>query len=207
MPTPELKTEPPNTSINPEADRTLRNIFFRYGALTLVLLVAETFLSSYVNALMQSGRQHGGRKTALEVLNGASILIVLVPFYWGVYRIFAARLSIGRERVQARAWREAVAALEPFSLGLQRFVMDQSGEAHYWLAQAYAGMGDKARAEAARQFVRRRRGVWAEKLLPGKPVLNRGTSGKATGKGAGVYAAPGQENRPRPPKGKPKRRF
>ena len=85
--------------------------------------------------------------------------------------------------------------------------MDRSGEAHYLLAQAYLGTGDKARAEAAREFVRHRKGVWAEKLLPGKPVLNRGASTKATGKGAGVYAAPGQENRPRPPKGKPKRRF
>ena len=207
MPTPELKTGPPNTSINPEADRTLKRIAITYGALVVVLLVVETLVSGYVNALLRSGSQHGGRKTFLELLNGASILLVLIPFYGGIYKLFSARLAIGRERVQARAWREGVAALEPFSLGLQRFIMDQSGEAHYWLAQAYTGLGDKSRAEAAREFVRRRKGVWAEKLMPGKPVLNRGASGKAVGKGASVYAAPGQENRPRPPKGKPKRRF
>ncbi len=96
-----------------------------------------------------------------------SILIVLIPFYAGVYRLFTARLEIGRERVQARAWSEAVAALEPFDLATQRF-LDRSGEAHYLLAQAYAGVGDKARAEKARVFVRRRKGVWAENWAAGK---------------------------------------
>ena len=183
---------PTNAIINPDADHILRRIALRYGILVLILLVAETFLLSYLNLLLHAVNLQGPRRFVLDVLNGASILIVLVPFYAGIYRLFTARLEIGRERIAARAWSEAVAALEPFAAPTQRF-LDRSGEAHFLLAQAYMGMGDKVKAEAARAFVRRRKGVWAEKL--------------GTGKGAGVYSAPGQENRPRPPKSKPRRRF
>ncbi len=92
---------------------------------------------------------------------------------------------------------------------MQRF-LDGSGEAHFLLAQAYLGIGDKQKAEAARAFVRRKKSVWAEKLAPGRVQItagkNRAEKTRAA-KGAGVYAAPEQENRPRPAKGKPKRRF
>ncbi len=188
---------PTNAIINPDADRILRRIAIRYGILVMVLLVAETFLLSYLNFLLHVVDLHGPRRTILDILNGASILLVLIPFYAGIYRLFTARLEIGRERVAARAWSEAVAALEPFAAPTQRF-LDRSGEAHYLLAQAYAGLGDKAQAEKARAFVRRRKGVWADKLNTGKG---------GTGKGAAVYSATGQENKPRPPKGKPRRRF
>ena len=188
---------PTNAIINPDADRILRRIAIRYGVLVLVLLVAETFLLSYINLLLHAVNLHGSRRLLLDILNGASILIVLVPFYGGIYRLFLARLEIGRERVAARAWNEAVAALEPFAASTQRF-LDRSGEAHYLLAQAYAGLGDKTRAEAARAFVRRRKGVWADRLAGGK---------SQAGKGATAYSASGQENKPRPPKGKPRRRF
>ncbi len=190
----------PNTTdaiINPEADKKLRGIALRYGLLVFVLLVADTFLLSYVNARMHPNTLKDLLKPGLASLNLISILIVLVPFYAGVYRLFTARLEIGRERIQARAWGEAVAALEPFDLATQRF-LDRSGEAHYLLALAYAGLGDKVRAEKARAFVRRRSGVWAEKLGGGK---------KPAGKGTAASSAPRQEIKPRPPKSKPRRRF
>lgn len=204
MPIPE-----PNASINPEADRVLSRIALRFGLLVFALLVGDTLFVSYFNARLHPHTLRDLLTPKLVLLNGVSILVVLIPFYAGIYRLFAARLAIGRERVGARAWREAAAALEPFSAWSQRF-LDQSGEAHFLLAQAYAGLGDKARAEAARNFVRRRKGVWADKLGGGKgtPASGRGGGGKASaGKGAGVYEVPGQENRPRPPKRGPKRRF
>ena len=193
---------PQNAVINPEADRRLGRIALTYGLLVFALLVLTTFLLSYANAASQpktlTDLIHSPKLAALNLF---SILVVLVPFYFGIHRLFAVRLEIGRERVAARAWTEAVAALEPFAVPMQRF-LDGSGEAHFLLAQAYTGLGEKAKAEAARAFVRRKKGVWAEKLTPGKVQI---TGQK--GKGAGVYAAPRQENRPRPPKGKPKRRF
>jgi len=183
-----------NPVINPEADKILSRIAFRYGLLVFALLIADTFFLSYADALMRPKNLSGLFKPALVVINFASILVVLVPFYYGIYKLFSARLSIGRERVQARAWSEAVAALEPFDAWAQRF-LDQSGEAHFLLAQAYTGLGDKAKAESARKFVRRRKGVWADRVKGVKPV---GSPGIGPG---------GQEIRPRPPKGKPRRRF
>ena len=196
---------PQNAVINPEADRRLGRIAITYGLIVFALLVVTTLLLSFANAATQPKTLgdliHSPKLAGLNLL---SILVVIVPFYFGIHRLFAARLEIGRERVQARAWREAVAALEPFDAPLQRF-LDGSGEAHYLLAQAHAGLGDKAKAEAARAFVRRKKGVWADKLTPGRVQITAGKNRAA--KGAGVYAAPEQENRPRPQKGKPKRRF
>lgn len=193
MPIPE-----PNATINPEADRILRTIAIRYGILVFALLIADTFFLSYANALMRPRTLGDLLTPRLAFLNLISILVVLIPFYAGIYRLYAARLAIGRERVQARAWGEAVAALEPFAARTQRF-LDGSGEAHFLLAQAYTALGEKSRAEAVRAYLRgKKKSIWAAKLSPGKAV---------TGKGAGVYAAPGQENKPRPAKGKPKRRF
>ena len=178
--------------INPEADRRLGRIALSYGAIVLTLLLATTFAMPYLNA------RFAVPIVWKAVLNGASLLIVLLPFYAGIYRLFAARLEIGRERVQARAWNEAAAALEPFNAPLQRF-LDGSGEAHYLLALAYAGLGEKAKAEKMREFVRRKTGSpWAAKLqTPSGPAISKINS-KLTS---------GQEKRPPPPKGKPRRRF
>ena len=195
MPAPQ-NSAPKAFVINPEADRRLGRIALSFGAIVFGLLILTTFAVPYADA-----RYHLPL-VPKAILNGASLLVVLVPFYFGIYRLFQARLEIGRERVQARAWTEAVAALEPFSAPMQRF-LDHSGEAHYLLGTAYAGLSDKARAEKARAFVRRKKeSPWAEKLQPGKgPGISR-TS--ATSR-ARIYD--GQEKRPVPPKTKPRRRF
>ena len=184
--------------INADADRRLARISMLYSGVSFVLLLALMFLIPYVLVhyplppVFKFGLQWG------------TLLLVMVPFLLGLDRMNAARLDIGRERVQARAWSEAVAALRPFDSLLMRF-WDRSGEAHYWLAQAYAGLGDKVRAEKARAFVRRKtQSPWAEKLAPNQgPGIARSR--------AKVYDAQGkegsQEKRPAPPKTKPRRRF
>ena len=200
---------PQNVGINPEADRRLNRIALTYGLIVFALLVLTSLLIPLIDAESRktlTGLSHSPKLVALNIL---SILVVLVPFYFGIHRQFQTRLEIGRERVGARAWSEAVAALEPFDAPMQRF-LDGSGEAHFLLAQAYTGLGNKAKAESTRAFVRRKKSVWAEKLTPGRVQITAGkaTSGKArAGKGAGVYVTPEQENRPRPSKGRPKRRF
>lgn len=188
--------------INADADRRLTRLALLYGGISFVLLLAVTFGMPILNAA-----------TALPIwpkrlLNYLSLLVVLVPFFAGINRMNAARLEIGRERVQARAWSEAVAALITFDTPFQRF-LDASGEAHYLLGQAYAGLGDKVRAEKARAFVRRKTGSpWAGKLQPNKgPGISRSSVKSASN--AKVYDAQagGQEKRPTPPKTKPRRRF
>ena len=208
MPAP--KNAPPARSsiINPEADRRLGRIALSYGAVVFALLVLTTFAVPYADY------KYHLPVVPKAILNGLSLLVVLVPFYFGIYKLFQARLEIGRERVAARAWTEAVAALEPFSAPMQRF-LDASGEAHYLLGQAYAGAGDKVRAEKARAFVRRKKdSPWAEKLQPGRgPGISRTKTNAGSKSNAKVYeagdagGAGGQEKRPPAPKTKPRRRF
>ena len=181
----------PNSStpvINDAADRTLGRIILRFGALTFALLIVATIGMAFVNLDVPQNHLFRYHKP----LDLVSILIVLIPFFFGMNRLFAARLKLGREFVSQRRWREAIAALDPFAGRGQRF-LDSSGEAHYLLGQAYAGIGQTARADAARAFVREHRsGPWADKLkaAPPKPVPSAR-----------------QEKRPRPANGKPRRRF
>ena len=196
-----MPTSPPTSAsqtsvINPDADRRLGRIALSFGAVVFVLLILTTFAVPYADIRFHLPL------LPKALLNGASMLVVLIPFYAGIIRLYAARLEIGRERVGVRAWPEAVAALEPFASPMQRF-LDHTGEAHYLLGTSYAALGDKVRAEKARAFVRRKTGSpWAEKLLPGK---GPGISKIAPKSGAKIYD--GQEKRPVPPKTKPRRRF
>ncbi len=153
VPVPDLNTP----VITEDADRRLGRIIVRHGLLTFGLLVVATVGMAFVN--IPGTRLFPARR----FLDTLSILIVLIPFFVGMNRLFAARLSLGRDFVARRQWREAVAALDPFAGRGQRF-LDTTGEAHYLLAQAYLGSGEPAKAEAARAFVQRyRRGPWAEK--------------------------------------------
>lgn len=144
--------------INDEADRTLGRIILRHGALTFALLVLAPFVMWYVN--LPGTPLYADRR----FLDTVSVFVILLPFFVGTNRLFAARLRIGRDLAQAGRWREAVAALDPFAGPTQRF-LDPTGEAHYWLARAYAGQGETAGADKAREFIRRHRpGIWAQKL-------------------------------------------
>ncbi len=196
MPSSPQKPAPRTYVINADADRRLTRLASLFFGITIVLLLAVTLGMPFLNAM-----------TALplwpkRLLNYLSLLVVLIPFFAGINRMNAARLEIGRERVQARAWAEAVAALITFDTPFQRF-LDADGEAHYLLGQAYAGLGDKVRAEKARAFVRRKTGSpWAQKLQAPKGPSIAASRAK-------VYDAQegGQEKRPVPPKTKPRRRF
>lgn len=201
MPSPQKTPAPRTHVINADADRRLIRISLLYGGVSFVLLLLLTFAVPYADA------RYPLPIVLKSILNWGSLLIVLLPFFAGIARMNAVRLEIGRERVSARAWTEAIAALDPLDAPTQRF-LDASGEAHYLLGQAYAGIGDKVRAEKARAFVRRKTGSpWAEKLQPGKgPGISRASSKVSNAK---VYDAQegGQEKRPAPPKSKPRRRF
>ncbi len=179
-----------NAVINPDADRRLKRIALGYGVVVVALLFLTTLALSWANAQWGGPTLKSMATPRLFLLNLASMLVVLIPFYAGIHRLYTARLEIGRERVAARAWGEAVAALDPFSAPLARF-LDTGGEAHFLLAQAYTGLGDKMKAEKARAVVRRKKGVWAEK--------------QNAGRGSSIYTT--QEKRPAPPKGKPRKRF
>ncbi|BDI28452.1 hypothetical protein CCAX7_005030 [Capsulimonas corticalis] len=150
--------------INEEADRILGRIILRYGGVTFAQLFLMTFAMAPIN---MKGSPVFKWHQAIDVL---SILLVFIPFLLGISKLFAARLRIGRDLVERGVWRQAIAALDPFEGFTQRF-LDGSGEAHYLLSKAYAGAGEKAKAERARQFVlKHRAGVWADKLRDPAPI-------------------------------------
>ena len=199
MPTSPAPKNASRSIINPDADRRLGRIALIYGAIVFVLLIAVNFGMAFINTRVNLP------VLPKSILNGLSMLFILIPFYFGIYKLYQARLEIGRERVSARAWPEAVAALEPFTSPMQRW-LDNTGEAHYHLGTAYAALGDKVRAEKARAYVRRKKdSPWAEKLTASNkgPSIVRSAASRAK-----VYdaAGDGQEKRP-PPKTKPRRRF
>lgn len=165
--------------INEAADRALGRIIVRYGLATFALLIVMTVVMSVVNALVP-GSLH-------RFLDTVGLLVVMLPFFAGMNKLFAMRLQLGREFVQRKQWREAVAALDPFAGAGQRF-LDKTGEAHYLLALAYQGTGDNIHAARARAFLARHRaGKWAQRLSSGATAM-------------------GQEKRPVPPKHKLRRR-
>lgn len=185
--------EPDAPIINEEADRLLGRIIIRYGLLCLALLTLVSLVMVPTNAPFgELYRAHRVRDVIrILALDFLSILLVLIPFFAGINRLFAARLRLGRELTAQRRWREAVAALDPFAGQTQRF-LDRTGEAHYWLSLAYAGVGDAPRAEVARAFVLRHRpGPWADKIRNAPPPIRNSV----------------QEKRPRPSNGKRRRRF
>ena len=187
--------------INADADRRLTRISLLYSGVSFVLLLALMFLIPYIIV-------HYPLTPLLRfLLQWGTLLVIFVFFLVGADRTNAARLDIGRERVQARAWAEAVAALRPLNSLLLRF-WDRSGEAHFLLAQAYAGLGDKVRAEKARAFVRGKPGSpWAEKLAPNQgPSISRSRA-KVYNSSPEDGEESGREKRPAPPKSKPRRRF
>ncbi len=158
MPADDTPTVIHDPVINDAADRILGRIILRHGALTFALLVFAPFVMWFVN--LPGTPLYADRR----FLDTVSVFVILLPFFVGTNRLFAARLAIGRELAQAGRWREAVAALDPFAGMGQRF-LDPTGEAHFWLARAYAGQGETAKAKGAGEFVRRYRpGVWAQKL-------------------------------------------
>jgi hypothetical protein len=175
--------------INEEADRIL-------GRMSLQTLIPLVLVMLLPPAMASINIKNSPLYRYHQPLDIASILIVLVVWYAMNARLFAKRLDIGRDLAGKRQWKQAVACLLPFDSFGQRF-LDRSGEAHYLLAQPYAGTGDKPKADKCRQFVLKYRpGPWAAKL-GGKPapVVRKTTDD-----------APDQP-KPRPPKSKPKRRF
>ena len=97
--------------ISADADRVLGRIIVRYGAVTFALLVAASFGMAFVNLPVPQNLLFRWHKP----LDMVSILIVLVPFFLGMNRLFAARLRLGRDFVQRRQWTAAIAALDPFA--------------------------------------------------------------------------------------------
>ena len=204
MPIPE-----PNASINPEADQILSRIAIRFGLLVFALLIADTLFVSYFNArlhprdtagdLMQTPRlaaaepaQHPGRP-------GPLLLWHPPP----VRRPAGDRAGAGRRPApgarRSPPWSRSPPPCSGSSTAAARRTI-------CW-RRPTRGWARRPKAEAARAFVRRKKGVWADKLTPGQQSRGERADKGSGGKRRGRLCRAGAGKPPRPPKGKPKRRF
>lgn len=196
-PTSPARTESgrPEHLINAEADKALSRIVMAYFFTFAGLLLLMTFVMAYLNI---PGTPLFPDRRFLDMI---SILVVMAPFFFGTNKFFATRLKFGREFVEKKEWREAVASLEAFNHVGQRF-LDPTGEAHYLLAVALDHQGKAAEAERAREFVLRARptSTWAEEVRKAQQNRQRAPRpirSEASGKP--------EENRSRPAKVKRRR--
>ncbi len=140
----------PAPLINEEADRRLGRIILRHGLAVFALLLVAPFVMAPLN--MPSSRFFPDRR----FWDTVSVMVILAPFFWGINKLFAERLRLGRELSAQGRWREAIAALDPFAGPTQRF-LDTTGEAHFLLAQAYERAGQRQKAAQTRAFLVRHR--------------------------------------------------
>jgi len=185
--------------ISPDADAILSRIVSRYFVFFIVLLILLTFVMPVLNVLPAF---HLYR--ARLFLDSLSALILLLPLFIGTSHFFAVRLRFGREYVEKKQWKEAVAALEAFNHFGQRF-LDRSGEAHYLLSVALGHMGRIDDSRKARDFVTHaRRGTeWARKAKEDEE--SKAAIAKSRTKRPETPSARPQEIRPRPTKDKRRR--
>ena len=177
--------------INPEADKILGRMTVQTFVFTMTALILLTVVMPFFN---QPPTAHHPASTVWkyhQIIDFGSAALIIAVLYTMNGRLFATRLSIGRDLVAKREFRQAAVCLQPFEAFGQRW-LDRSGEAHYLLAQAYAGSNNKVKAEECKTFViKHRPGPWAAKL--------GGNPGKVD-----PSTLPA---RPKPTKGKPRRRF
>lgn len=203
MPSPTTKTASTEAPIiNPEADAILVKIVKR----TLLILVIMTVVLTGVMALTNI------QGTAIykyhQYLDFLSAALVVIPFFYGTNQLYKERLRIGRDLVEKNEHRQAIAALEPFTVATQRF-FDRTGEAHFLLIKPYTALGQRDKADRCRNFVLKKRpGPWANKLKgPSTQSAVRISEVKGQAKGASEHTASGNKPRHRATKSKPKRRF
>lgn len=177
--------------INPEADRIL-------GRLSIQTMVAVVAGLMILTVVMPSFNIKGTLIWKYHVaIDYASAALIVGVLYGMNGRLFAKRLEIGRDLIAKREFRQAAVCLQPFEAFGQRF-LDRTGEAHFLLAQAYAGSNNKVKAEQCKTFViKHRPGPWAAKL---------GGSAGSTSR-VKQEATTTSTAKPKPSKSKPKRRF
>jgi hypothetical protein len=191
MPSPQSKpasTEAP--IINPEADAVLGRMAKRSLLTLLITMIVCTGVMAFANM------PHTATWPYHRFLDFLAAAIVVVPFFYGMNKLYTERLRIGRELSERGEYRQAITALDPFAVPTQRF-FDRTGEAHFLLSKAYTATNQRDKAEQCRKFVvGKRPGPWADKL-----------KGVSSAPAVRISQIKGQDNRPRPSKSKPKRRF
>lgn len=145
---PQTKTKRPalalprtgSASLDPETEKAVNRLFLRLVrrvALTCAVMLATGWLVTWATK--------SSHAASAPVIYYAILLGVAIVYYRGVEQVFTQVRQMGIEKLKQRRYADAVFALENFHR-LGNMNRDRTGEAHYYLMQAYQGMGQTEKA-------------------------------------------------------------
>lgn len=134
----------------------------RRGARAVVFLFVRLVAVALFVTLVESQSPRMGRAARL-LLEAAASLLVVLPFFTALGRIFGWRIALGRVYAQEERWAEAAHVLSVFARrGYHPF--DARGEGAYWLALALRARGDTDEAQRLfRSVAETRAGEWRDR--------------------------------------------
>lgn len=137
-------TQPATASIAPPVEAALSGLVGRTVRAVVFVFVRLVGLALLVSVLAARSPWIEAHRAYFDA--GAALLVVL-PFFTALGRIFGWRIALGRAYVREGRWAEAERALAPFARRRWTYhPFDAAGEGAYWLAVArqQSGQGEPA---------------------------------------------------------------
>ena len=138
-------------ALDPETEKAVNRLFLRLVrrvALTCAVMLVTGWLVTLVTKTSKSA--------SAPVIYYAILLGVAIVYQRGVEQVFTQVRQMGIEKLKQRRYADAVFALENFHR-LGNMNRDRTGEAHYYLMQAYQGTGQMEKASEVREWLQKHR--------------------------------------------------
>lgn len=160
---PRPKTNPPrrprSNTLDPNIEKEVNALFI--GLMRRLLITCAIML---VLGLLSTGLAKSAHATAAPIIFLSILLGVTIAYHRGVDKVFEGVKQIGIDKLRQKRYADAAFALENFHR-VGNMGRDRQGEAHYYLMQAYQGMGNTEKvAEIAAWLQKHRtRSEWTKK--------------------------------------------
>ena len=156
-----------STSLDPEMEKAVNRLFLR-----LIRRVALTCAVMLVTGWLVTWATKSSHAASAPVIYYAILLGVAIVYQRGVEQVFTQVRQLGIEKLKQRRYADAVFALDNFHR-LGNMNRDRTGEAHYYLMQAYQGMGQTEKATEIRDWLQKHRAKseWATRAIQENPVV------------------------------------
>ena len=151
---------PGSATLDPKTEKEINALFI--GLMRRLLITCAIML---VLGLITTGIAKSSHAAAAPVIFLSILLGITIAYHRGVDRVFDGVKQIGIDRLRQKRYADAAYALENFHR-VGNMGRDRQGEAHYYLIQAYQGLGnaDKAAEIAAWMRKHRARSSWTKKM-------------------------------------------
>jgi hypothetical protein len=148
-----------SATLDPKTEKEINSLFI--GLMRRLLIACAIML---VLGIISTGLTKSAHAPAAPVIFLSILLGVTIAYHRGVDRVFEGVKQIGVDRLRQKRYADAAFALENFHR-VGNMGRDRQGEAHYYLMQAYQGLGntDKAAEIAAWLRKNRKRSEWTKK--------------------------------------------